>query len=744
MSQYQKRTRFATSRYLWVHTTFLGAPWQNIWGLNRAPQNGTHPLVALLLALFLLLVCHATGHATASNRVTRQTAYPTIAPPLQLRPIESTPVELHTHIVEINVLDGDGGVLRLQTAALYRLHNPGDASATIFVRLATAQATADGFIPQTEISMQLDEQPLVLESADQESYSAQIEIPPDADRTILIQYVQEVADVPLLTVIYPIEELGVWQGNPSLRVTVSLPETVTPTSLVHIQPEGWSYAMTGNVRQPDVQWLYDATLPAQPFLVQMIPPRYWQEIQSAREVAADGDLNAALRLGALYADLYTAATSLLTHPLWTGNPSTRNAGAQLAQQFYAQAVAAFSAGVERASSADAPERGMLHTELARLYRSQILDASGSINPDYAHLLTQEAEAALAAFNAQPAQRRELVQWLHEGLHTLYAAARDGNDWTEAANLLERMETATERYGGGILSPEQLAEERRVITMQQALELLEQDNRTAAMTLAGDALNEAELAPPPESQSLFAAWQITATLTAAEIHVDVLARPVEEQWAAATAAAQQATQAWQAAGFDAELTEQAPLGLGMALTLPEGARAQAAADVLPLGPEWALLRHLLNQLQPTVTATPALFQQQTVISQPLDLRSVGDQWGAVAASLERQVAQFRATAADSAADSEETLRAQLQAISYQGAADTWHDLVQDSWVLVELTTEVGVAGDQPTKRAWMSTVTAPPQQLQLQAQQFNAVRLLLASLLVVLGLFFISGLLWWLL
>lgn len=704
-----------------------------------------------LLALFFLLLLHGRSYARLLSPAGQQSYGYAMATPLLLQPVESTAVELHTHVVEVNVVDTGGGTLRLQTAAQYRLRNPGDAGVSLFVRLAPSGAASDASAPPTEVSLQVDGQPVVLQQAESTGYSAQIEIAPDAERTVLVQYAQDTGDVPLLTLAYPAGELNRWRGSPSLRVSLSLPESVTPASIVHIQPDTWSYAMSSNVRQPDIQWLYDATLPPQPFIVQLVPPRYWQEIQNARQVATGGDLNAALRLGELYTDLYASATSILASSLLAESASARGAEEQLAQQFYAQAVAAFSAGIDSAGAADAPEIGMLHGELARLYRSQIIGANGQINTGYAQLLVQEAEAALAVFNAQPAQRQELVQWLHEGLHTMYAAARDRGDWAEALNLLQRMETAIEIYGGGILSPEQLEEERRVITMQQALLLLEQENRTAAMALAGDALNNVSLAPPPASQSLFTAWQITATVATAGMRLDVLAQPVEEQWAAASAATQQTVQAWQSAGFGTEFADRAPQGLAFALTLPEASDGSVAADALPGGTEWALLRHLLSQLQPTVTETPALFQQNTVIRQPLDLRSVGDQWRAVASSLERQVAQFRAIEEGDTASTEEALQAQIQAIAYQDAANIWHALVQNSWVLVELTGATGASasapnavGGQPLERTWMSTVTTPPQELELRIRQFSAIRLLLATIVVVAGIFFLSGLLWWLL
>ena len=70
-------------------------------------------------------------------------------------------------------------------------------------------------------------------------------------------------------------------------------------------------------------------------------------------------------------------------------------------------------------------------------------------------------------------------------------------------------------------------------------------------------------------------------------------------------------------------------------MPAGTTGVALAEALPGTADWALLRSLLSQLAPKLDSTSAGLRQQVHVSQPIDLRSAGQQWGAMAQNLAKE-------------------------------------------------------------------------------------------------------------
>ncbi len=132
-------------------------------------------------------------------------------------------------------------------------------------------------------------------------------------------------------------------------------------------------------------------------------------------------------------------------------------------------------------------------------------------------------------------------------------------------------------------------------------------------------------------------------------------------------------------------------------------------------------------------------------QTLDLRTVGDQWAAMAASLENEAAQLEtqstALNAADAGNAESALRMRIQAANYRHAAGEWRNLGRNSWVM---TTLMAPAGLQTISRSWITTPTTPAQVLELQSEALNLGRLTGVLVGAVVGLFLLAGTLWWLL
>ncbi len=186
---------------------------------------------------------------------------------------------------------------------------------------------------------------------------------------------------------------------------------------------------------------------------------------------------------------------------------------------------------------------------------------------------------------------------------------------------------------------------------------------------------------------------------------------------------------------------APL-LHLRLRVPAGTTGVALAEALPGTADWALLRSLLSQLAPKLDSTSAGLRQQVHVSQPIDLRSAGQQWGAMAQNLAREAdtleAQASSTAQGEASTMTASLQARIRAANYRQAAQAWRNLARDSFVELSLAAS-GSLGNNA--RTWLVTVDSPAQMLDVQVDSLNSGRVALALGGVGLLLLALAGLLW---
>ncbi len=700
MPQYQNRFRFATSRRFF-HLSWRGIP----------------AAVLLLLALGLGLPPRVEG---AEKPTLEPQALPTDPAHLLLLPGDDTQVQLLTHIAELD-LAPENGRLRVTVQAQYRLHNPGAEAVTLPLMVRPGASFPAAPLP-TNITLTVDGQALALQpGSDGRQWRSQLALPPDARRNLSLSY-QFTLETPLLaTVRYPIQELRRWpEAVNSWRVTVRVPTQASAESWLQMAPEGWK------LRPNAIEWLAENALPAQPISFQFLAPATWQALQSAQQaVQADPSPANYARLGQLYQRIFAS-------PL---------AGAEVRERFYAQALAAYEEGLQLAEErgASPEERAPLHAGLAALYRSRSVDSSGSVDQEYLSLMLAEAEQALAGLPEAAPQRQELLRWLAEGLRTQLSQAEKRREWQAALQLLDRMAALPPE----LVDPQALAQQRRTVLLQQALQLLEQGNVEAAVALAGPEIALDNLGPPPEQESLFARWQVSQTVEPGQTQFEFQIQPAPGREEAASAALAQLSQAWQQGGAPHELTTlPGQEGYRLAFTLASQEQRRNLLQATPPVVHWSLLRTLLLLPEPEVRRQARLIWETVTLAQAVDLRTVGDQWLATAANLERQAEQFLAD--QPGAENEvgpELLRSRLQAIAFRNEAAIWRGLATNSHALITLRIP---GGDEGVSRSWSVALLDPPQPMQIQAQRVMALRLwlaMVAGLLLVLGL---AGLLWWLL
>jgi hypothetical protein len=380
----------------------------------------------------------------------------------------------------------------------------------------------------------------------------------------------------------------------------------------------------------------------------------------------------------------------------------------------------------------------------------VVGANGATNPLYAELMTSEASTALQSLAPDDPRRPELDRWQADGLRLLLTDARRRGDVGVALALIDRL--AASSAGAG--AAEFLAEERAALIVQQALELLERGDRPAALALAGDAIADPALQPPQELRSLFAAWSATAAMSEGGITLDLEVAPQPGSLDPARAALQAIVDRWNAdattRAAGAALEERAapaaaqattPL-LHLRLRLPAGSTGVALAESLPGTADWALLRSLLAQLGPKLDSSTAGLRQTVHVSQPIDLRSAGQQWVAMAQNLNDQADTLEAQSASStgaeAATMDTSLQARIRAANYRHAAGAWLTLARDSFVELSLAAS-GSLGN--SARTWLVTVDSPPQMLDVQVDSLNTGRVALAAGGLGLLLFAVAGLLW---
>lgn len=659
--------------------------------------------------------------------------------PLLITPLEATSVQLQMHTAAFQVDDSTGS-LTLAVEAQYRLKNGNtEAPATVLLRIAPMMAV-DAMAPIAELRLAADGQALELAPTNAGTYTAQVTIGADARTDLLLSYSVSLQDQKLPLLEYVVVGLQRWPGSPSLRVTATLPGAITQPSWLRIGPDGWHF-FAESAERIGAKWLYDAQQPDAPFVLQFIHPALWSQLEQATQaVQTSGTVTDFQQVGDLYQQLLLAAT-------------TENAPGTIRERFYAQALAAYTTGIERlATTASPAELATLYSGLATLYRNRIAEGAGSV---YATPLTEAAQTALDRLPADDARRRELTQWLADGLQVLMTEAQQRQDWQDALRLSDQLSALPSDVVDSIT----LAKTKRLLLVQQALQLLEEDNRAAATALAGDEMGDASLLPPPSADILFSRWGITLTVTPQQQQVEIVGQPVAARLADAVGAFTALGDLWQTVadrGSTLEVAVTAPSAsnqpagdavpvepLRMVLTAPATTSFAELVTLMPPRADWVLLRTLLQQLPPAVAEEREWLNRRWTISQVLDLGAAGEQWQAMATTLERQATQFEAESAafdtTDATGAENALRARVQAANYRSAAHQWQKVMRDSWVAVHFTGQ-----GEPQSRTWLLTATSPAQTLALSLQPSATLGVVTMAALALVALFLLTTFLWWLL
>ncbi len=702
---------------------------------QKHPRNATSTPVclAVVTALALLLLL-AAGTADAKPVWAAPAAQETTAgfPNLYLAPASPVDAVLHMHAADIGIVLGAAGP-EVQVEALYRLENTGSESLAVPLRVATPAASGGAALIEGSVGVAAGGQEIGLAAAEG-GYSGQVTLAGDGRADVRLRYRVALGEGPVAAVEYAVQPLTAWrnEGSVSLRVTMAVAAGIPVESWLRIAPSDWSYGAPTAAGDPTLKWLSDGGLPSGPFIFEFIHPAAWQQIQSARLAAADGAPGTAAALGDLYRGLYRAASG----------STAASASASYADRFYGQALAAYAAGLASGEAAGRTPAELvpLHAGMAALYRSRIVGADGSVATGYAELTAEAAEAALEGLGPDDGRAVEIGQWEVEALRLLMSEARGERDWASALAQVERMARLPE----SVMSAAQVEAERRALLVQQALALLEEGNRAAAVALAGPEIIAPQFAPPANTLSLFAGWQITMTVGTADSQIEVVGVAAAGQEEAAAEALARQTEAWRRAAPDrVESSRLEPNGeLRVELRLPAGGSGLALAEALEQEPEWALLRSLLLQAGPEVERESRSLWQRTSVRQRLDLGTARDQWEAMAANLERQAEQYEAESRpanpDDAASAERSLQARVQAANYREAAQAWRSLSSSSYVVLNLRLPSGLGEEN---RSWLVTPKAPAQEYEFQTQSMAGGRLLAALAAAAVGLLLLAGLLW---
>ena len=707
MARYQKHMRIATSQE----------------NLDVSPRTQMRSLVAggggacclwtlWAVALALLAALGPAAPLRAATLPQAEQPAPGVTRQLYLLPVDSTTVRLQTHVANLSVVDAGDGAVSVYVDAAYTLNNAGREPATLPLSLFLGTGSAE---PQ-DVSLMAGGQVLGL-TPNESGYAAQIEIGADTRLTLQLRYRLLLDDAPLATVRYAPSILRRWPGGISLRVEVSLPNSIPREAWTTVTPDTWKYAASG-ADVTAVRWLYDAGVPQDAFLVQFVRPAIYAQVQAAETAtAANGPAASFLALGDLYRSLSEADAA--TEPV--------------RERFAAQAIAAYADGVARTSSAAGDDLARLHIGLAGIYRNRSVTASEGME-QYAAAMAEEAGLALALLPAEDSRRGELLQWRADGLHLALARAMTAGDWSRAGTLLDELMAMPP----DIVDPAMLAQHRQALLVQQALQLLARGEREAAITLAGPEIVGDVAMPPPELQPLFARWQITMTAKAESVTINAVGLSSDARTQEARQALALAASRWQTVGVEAELPEAADGEIRLQMELPHGVDGAVLATHLPASADWALLAAVLAQAEPRVETRARLFWQDVRISRPFDLRSAGEQWNALAANLDRQAVTL---AAEVEGDAETALRRQIQAVNYRNAADQWHNLARDSWLLYKFAGGPDDGARIDGSRVWYATVKSPPLVFSVQTQAVNTNLLTGFGVLMAVFVTGLSGLLW---
>lgn len=555
------------------------------------------------------------------------------------------------------------------------------------------------------------------------SLAAQISIPPNQNSELRLMARRALDRLPLLHVEYPTETLRRWRGQRSLRIELIPGTALERDAWLRVEPDSWSYSPFASDAR--LEWLFEGEIPPR-ILFQSIAPDAWRNLQQLLR-SASGAPSSYAALAEHYRELATAALQLGENAVY--------------ERFLAQATATYLDGVRQAEATGTPitQSAPLHAGLAALYRERIARGEGL---PYVQSMIDEVERALRGLMVDDPRRAELEQWRVDGLRLLLTDLRRRGDIPAALALIEQLHSLSKNDAENDF----LEQERQALLVQQAVELIEGGDRAAALALAGNLIDAPTLQPPSEHRNLFARWNVSTVISDRDvkIHVNVRASKGREQ--EAQAALEEAIRTWlstpELRGMVPEMRTLANVeGQGnfeLTLQMPAKENGAGLARTLPATSDWALLRSFLNQLGPQVQTYANGVWQHMEVTQPLDLRAVGEEWRRIAEELERQAEMFEQNALQTATTLQASLEARLRAANYRDAAQGWRELAQASGVIISLTpSETSSA----PARTWMVAVDSPPQILTVQVEALSGVRVLLSFLVALSGLFAVSTLLW---
>ena len=649
---------------------------------------------------------------------------------IYLTPIETTPIGLKTHTAEL-LLQYDGSTgLAVNVESLYRLQNPDGNAESVLVRIGPAETASRLRLPvfARNIILTVDGVFQELQPADNGTFTVLVSIDADSQRDLFLTYSLPLDDLVLPRIQYRAADLKAWGGTASWRISMATGAGLERDSRLQISPAGWNYAVESDIAGETIKWLHETQPADEPYTIHFIHPAYYQSLRNSRQVAETEQTAAAyVQLAEQYRRLYDAA-------------QVEQAGESIVTRLYAQTLAALISGLERVGDSDSTEQIDLQMALTRLYRSRIVPLSGNPDMAYAQLTVDAGTQALNSMHPLDARYPELVQWQLEGLTLLLNNALDRNDLHSALSLIESIEALP-------VDSEQTAamsEARRMVTIQQALRLLEQGERDAAVALAGAQILESVPQPDESAPALFSGWQITTTLTTERVALDIIVLTQRDHYLRARTALQQQVALWNASsleGAEAAVYGEDEQRLQLEVNFPLTTAAVDVAGLVPAGIDWILLRSLLQQLSPQIELETGVLRMRRSIVQPLDLRPVADQWRAKAAALEQQADRIEANAAadsnDLAAASGD-LQARIEAINYRNAARSWHELVENSWMLLHI--QLPDRGNQAA-RTWSVTLTSPAQSFVYQRETISMGRLAIIVVFTLIGLILLSAVLW---
>lgn len=628
-------------------------------------------------------------------------------------------VTLHTHIATIAFESDAQGTPILSLNASYDLRNEGREPIQLPLRIANID-------PAELLTLSVNGASLPVAVSDNGEASAQVVVPARDAAQFALAVRKSLAGLDVVQINYPAEMLRQWRGQRSIRIEVKPGVTLESSSWLRVEPDSWSYAPFADVIE--LEWMFEGVIPPR-ILFETVTPSTWQELRQLTSIASDGAPAAYAVLAERYQRLTIAAAQV-------GNQAAE-------ERFWRQAVAAYTEGIRQTEVAGVSpvEAAGLHAGLASLYRTRI---GGTDSSMYAQAMAAEAALALRGVMVDDPQRAELEQWQIDGLRLMLADLRRRGDIPGALALIEQLRTLPGAEGSGGAFLEQ---ERQALIVQQAVQLVEEGDRSTARELAGELINAPTLQPPAEYRNLFTRWNVFATMSVngVEVRADVHLNP--ERADEAQAVLDEIVQTWRAtpalraldpqihrASFNSE-----PSGVEMSLQIPTGDNGLALARALPSSTEWALLRQFLSQLGPQIRTQTNGIWQRVQVSQPLDLRAAGEEWRRIAVELDRQAETFEQQAFQAGATTiQASQEARLRAANYRYAAQAWRDLAQNSQVMISLSTP-GAAGD--AARAWMVTVNSPPQMLNVQVDAISPARVLLAALIALSAITGLAVLLW---